>query len=112
IAFEHFGFLGWTWRDKHMGSKLPLCLEYICFLVILCLRVTQPGTFASGRRPIVPSPTRYVVSNLCRIVAACALNPPPSPPPIPPQDILEHRFAHIRAGLGTLRNPTAAQAKE
>ncbi|CAM9229679.1 unnamed protein product [Ectocarpus sp. 12 AP-2014] len=28
------------------------------------------------------------------------------------QDILEHRFAHIRAGLGTLRNPTAAQAKE
>ncbi|CAM9270079.1 unnamed protein product, partial [Pylaiella littoralis] len=26
IAFEHFGFLGWTWRDKHMGSKLPLCL--------------------------------------------------------------------------------------
>ncbi|CAN0318150.1 unnamed protein product, partial [Pylaiella littoralis] len=28
------------------------------------------------------------------------------------RDILEHRFAHIRAGLGTLRNPTAAQAKE
>ncbi|CAM9805802.1 unnamed protein product [Pylaiella littoralis] len=28
------------------------------------------------------------------------------------QDILEHRFAHIRAGLGTLRNSTAAMAKQ
>ncbi|CAN0429064.1 unnamed protein product, partial [Pylaiella littoralis] len=65
-------------------------LNIYVFLVILCLRVTQPGTFASGRRQIVPSPTRYLVSNLCRIVAACTLNPPPSPPPIPPQDILEH----------------------
>ncbi|CAM9944583.1 unnamed protein product [Pylaiella littoralis] len=44
----------------------------------------------------------------------CRLHTKPTaiPPPIPPQDILEHRFAHIRAGLGTLRNPTAAQAKE
>lgn len=41
---------------------------------------------------------------------------PQTPRPAPQlylwQDILEHRFAHIRAGLGTLRNPTASQAKE
>ncbi|CAM9931894.1 unnamed protein product, partial [Ectocarpus sp. 13 AM-2016] len=26
IAEEHFGYLGWKWRGKHFGSKLPLCL--------------------------------------------------------------------------------------
>ncbi|CAB1108720.1 unnamed protein product [Ectocarpus sp. CCAP 1310/34] len=26
IAKEHFGYLGWKWRGKHFGSKLPLCL--------------------------------------------------------------------------------------
>ena len=30
----------------------------------------------------------------------------------PSQDICEHRFSHIRAALGTHRNPTAREAKK
>lgn len=40
--------------------------------------------------------------------------PPPFPPLLLalPKDPVEHRFGHMRQGLGSHRNPTATQAKE